>query len=112
MPTLENTILFLEEDNLTKEVTLAEFDRILQSLIYQKGFNKIKGIVIGRFQKDSKVKIDFLKAVIQTKSELKNLPVIVNADFGHTTPQITFPIGGSAKLIVTNQIIELAIMKH
>ena len=47
MPDLNNSILFLEDDYLSNPET---FDRDLQSLIHLPDFNKVKGIVIGRFQ--------------------------------------------------------------
>ncbi len=42
---------------------------------------------------------DSLKQIIASKRELRGIPVIANVDFGHTTPQLTFPIGGHAKLV-------------
>ena len=39
-----------------------------------------------------------LRKIIKTKKELDGIPVISNADFGHTTPIATFPIGGTAKI--------------
>ena len=45
--------------------------------------------------------------IIKTKKELENIPVIAGADFGHTTPIFTFPIGGNAKLVAKNEKIEL-----
>lgn len=55
--------------------------------------------------------LEKLKYIIETKEELKNLPIIANVDFGHTNPLITFPIGGTAKLKVDNKV-ELIILKH
>jgi len=36
--------------------------------------------------------------IIKNKKELKNIPIVINADFGHTTPICTIPIGGYAKI--------------
>lgn len=55
--------------------------------------------------------LEKLKYIIKTKEELKNLPIIANADFGHTNPLITFPIGGTVKLKVGDKV-ELQILKH
>ncbi|WNB94015.1 LD-carboxypeptidase [Bacillus sp. NEB1478] len=95
MPDLENSILFLEDDS---EVNARTFDRDLQSLIHQPRFIGVKGLVIGRFEKVSHISDEELRYVIQTKEELSNIPVVVNADFGHTTPIFTFPIGGRCEL--------------
>ena len=39
-----------------------------------------------------------LEFIINNKPELKNIPIIANVDFGHTTPILTIPLGGYAKL--------------
>jgi muramoyltetrapeptide carboxypeptidase LdcA involved in peptidoglycan recycling len=39
--------------------------------------------------------------IVKTKKELNNIPIIANADFGHTTPIFTFPIGGKVKIEAT-----------
>ena len=92
----EDTILFIEDDTITN--ALAEFERDLQALIHQEDFKHVKGIVIGRFLKDAKVTKEGLEFVIKTKEELKNIPVIANVDFGHTSPILTIPLGGFAKI--------------
>ena len=102
MPDLNDSIVFLEVDNYTQGVDLLEFERQLQSLLLQKGSDGIKGIVIGRFQRGSKVTREQLRYVIETKQELENIPVIANVDFGHTNPMITFPVGGGCSLAVKN----------
>jgi muramoyltetrapeptide carboxypeptidase len=108
MPDISNSILFLEDDNISNDVT---FNRDLQSLIHQPNFDKVKGIVIGRFQKGSEMTLEKLKYIIETKEELRNIPIIANVDFGHTNPLITFPIGGSAKLKVDDKV-KLIIINH
>lgn len=90
-PNLNNSVLFLEDDSESK---LVNFDRDLQSLIHLPSFKGVKGVVIGRFQKASEVANEKLIKIIKSKAELKNMPVIANVDFGHTSPIITFPIGG------------------
>jgi len=97
MPSLKDSVLFLEDDKLTCPKT---FDRDLQSLIHQPGFRDVKGIVIGRFEKVSNVSNELIQTIIHTKKELSHIPVVANADFGHTTPMFTFPIGGKVKLQV------------
>jgi len=109
MPALKDSILLLEDDYESKPRT---FDRDLQSLIHQPGFEGVKGIVIGRFQPESNMEPDMLVKIIKTKQELANIPVIVNADFGHTTPQFTFPIGGRGKLIALDGQASFTIIEH
>ena len=47
--------------------------------------------------------------MIKNKPELDKIPIIAGADFGHTTPIITFPIGGYAKLKANNDEINLTV---
>ena len=101
MPDLTDTILFLEEDSLVGEEFPYEFDRNLVSLIQQKNFNKVKAIVIGRTQTQTKMTLTKWKKILN-KKELKNIPIIINANFGHTTPNATIPIGGRC-VIDTNK---------
>lgn len=111
MPSLDNAILFLEDDALTGKERAVSFDRDLQSLIYQPGFEKVKGLIIGRFQQASKMSLNLLKTIIQNKKALQRMPIIANVDFGHTDPIITFPIGGTIK-IRANDSINMMIINH
>ena len=108
-PGLENTILFIEEDD---EVSPQLFDRQLQSILHQNDAHGIQAIVIGRFQDKSQMTMDLLKKIICTKKELRNIPVIANVDFGHTTPFATFPIGGTVQLIINNDCAKITISNH
>lgn len=89
------TILFIED---TEDSSLADFERNLQALIYQEDFKNVKGLVIGRFQKGSKVTREGLEFILNTKPELKNMPILANVDFGHSAPLLTIPLGGKAVL--------------
>lgn len=109
MPDLSNSILFLEDDN---EVQPKTFDRDLQSLIHLPAFSGVKGIIIGRFEKDSNMTDELLKGIIKSKKELDHLPVISNVDFGHTDPKITFPVGGEVRMIADKDHPRITILKH
>lgn len=109
MPSLEGSILFLEDD---AESQPHHFDRDIQSLIHLPEFSGVKGIVIGRFQKESNMSIDLLTKIIKTKKELAGMPVLANADFGHTDPKITFPVGGRVKFISIPDQAKLTITTH
>lgn len=109
MPDLEGALLLLEDD---EEILPVHFDRLLQSLIHQPGFEGVRGIVLGRFQRASKMDLDALKAIIESKHELAGIPVVANASFGHTTPQLTFPIGGHGRLCAEEGAVGLFIDVH
>ncbi len=109
MPELADTILFIEDD---AESDPQHFDRDLVSLIQQPGFAGVKGIVIGRFQKESNMSNDLLLQIISSKKHLAHLPILANVDFGHTNTMITFPVGGHVELEVGKEHSRLFISKH
>ena len=98
----KDTIMFIEDDEASSAV---DFDRNLQALCYQPDFKNVKGLVIGRFQKASKISREDLEFIIGSKSELQNMPVVANVDFGHTTPIMTVPLGGKAKINGTEIVV-------
>ena len=109
MPNIENKILFLEDDDMAGKIYLMEFDRNLQSLIHMPEFKTVKALVFGRSQKATDMTKEKWIKLIKNKPELANIPVIAGVDFGHSTPIITFPIGGDAILKAKDNNIELYI---
>ncbi len=97
MPSLQNSILFLEDDVESK---YRDFDRNFQSLIHLPEFTGVKGILFGRFQDGSKITKEMLQSMVAIRPELRHVPILANVDFGHTEPKLTFPIGGTARLVV------------
>lgn len=109
MPDLENSILWIEDDALVgKEAFNKEFDRDLQSLLHTAKNKNIQGIVVGRAEKNCEMTDEKWIKIFETKREIKDVPIVINADFGHTTPIFTFPIGGYAK-IKADENIEIEI---
>ncbi|MGH3147779.1 MAG: S66 family peptidase [Rubrobacter sp.] len=109
MPDLGDSVLLLEDD---EEMLPVHFDRLLQSLIHQPGFEGVRGLVVGRFQKASEMELDTLKAIVGSKRELAGMPVVANASFGHTTPEFTFPIGGYGRVRAGAGAVDLRIEEH
>ncbi|MEJ9230255.1 LD-carboxypeptidase [Peribacillus butanolivorans] len=99
MPSLKDSILFIEDD---EESHPFSFDRDLQSLLQLPDASGIKGIVIGRFQKESGMTDYALQEIIATKKEINGIPVIANANFGHVHPFVTVPVGAKAVMDVKN----------
>lgn len=108
-PNLHNTILFLEDDY---ESLPHHFDCHLQSLLLLEDFKQVKGIVFGRFQKQSNMTKELLQRIIETKKELQSIPIIAGVDFGHTSPMITFPIGGEVHIKASSNDPHIVITKH
>lgn len=90
-----DTILFLED---TEGADIYSFMRNLIALTYQPDFGNVKGLVIGRFQKGSKITRELLEYMLNSIEALTGLPIVANADFGHSTPLLTLPIGGKAEI--------------
>jgi muramoyltetrapeptide carboxypeptidase len=90
MPSLKNSILFIEDD---EESHSRSFDRDLQSLLHLPDAGSIRALLIGRFQENSNITDEALKKIIMSKEELKNIPIIANVNFGHVQPFATLPIG-------------------
>ena len=112
LPEVEESVLFVEEDEMAGELAAVEFDRNLQSVINLPQFKFVRGIVIGRFQKASMMTIEKIFKIIKAKKELDKLPVIADVDFGHTDPKVTFPVGGEVSLEAVKGKIKLQIPKH
>lgn len=109
-PNIKNSILFLEEDFETSPDLLS---RNLTSLSLQKDFKSIKGVLMGRFQNSSGLSDSLLKNIL-LETLPKNIPIIINLDFGHTMPISTLPIGGELELDANKGIKECSIkvLKH
>ena len=112
MPSLKNAILFIETDDFGGKQAVIEFERDLQSLLHLPDAKYIKGIVFGRFQKESGMNLKKLEFILASKKELKNLPIISDADFGHTQPIVTLPIGGTVRIEAKGNSATIEILKH
>jgi muramoyltetrapeptide carboxypeptidase len=106
MPSLKDSILFIEDD---LESHPHRFDRDLQSLLHLPDANQIKAILIGRFQKDSNMTDAALAQIIRSKRELENIPVIANVNIGHVHPFVTIPIGATATIVAKGNDTEIII---
>ncbi|MFA9555750.1 S66 peptidase family protein [Evansella sp. AB-rgal1] len=109
MPSLKNSVLFIEDDYESNALT---FDRDLQSVLHLPDFEAVRGIVIGRFQKGSNISEETIRKIVHSKKELSSIPVIYHADFGHTTPIFTFPIGGHVKIQAKDEQVKIIIVHH
>ena len=109
MPDISNKVLFLEDDDMAGKIYLMEFDRNLQSLMHMPEFKTVKGIVLGRSQVATAMTKEKWIKLIKNKKELASIPVVAGADFGHSTPIFTFPVGGRAKVSAHGNDIKIII---
>ncbi|WP_202912056.1 S66 family peptidase [Nesterenkonia muleiensis] len=108
MPPLDGAVLFLEDDSLSSAVTFA---RDLTSLLQLPDAEGIKGLLIGRFQQESGLTRELLAEIVSRQPALQGLPVLANLDFGHTSPMLTLPVGGTAA-ISTAGSAEVTVSTH
>lgn len=109
MPKANDIILFIEDDGENHETFTKTFDRDFESLIQCLGKGNIKGIIIGRAEKSCSMGYEKWQMIFNTKKDLNNIPIIINADFGHTNPMITIPLGGEAIINATKEEVNIII---
>ena len=109
MPKDDNIILFIEDDDFSGQNFLLEFDRNLESLFQTNLGKKVKGIIIGKAQTKCNMNDEKWHQLIKSKKYLDNIPIVFDANFGHTTPIITFPIGGICEMNITKEKIFIKI---
>ncbi|WP_369371304.1 S66 peptidase family protein [Promicromonospora sp. Populi] len=110
MPSLDGALLFLEDDF---ESDAAHVARNLTSLLQQPDADGVTGLVVGRFQSSSAVTREALDEIVARQPALRGKPVLAGVDFGHTSPLLTFPVGGTAELAVgPNDAATLTITRH
>ena len=110
-PPLADSMLFMESPSDGK-VSLMSLDSALRSLSFQKGFERVRGIVIGRYSRDARISPNNLQEIIDSNPAVPDIPIIANVDFGHTTPMMTFPIGGICKLDVSENQVYMEFPVH
>lgn len=99
-PDFNNKILFLEDD---PDETPGTIDRYLTQFRHFKIFEKINGLVLGRFHTNVNFCKDYpLEKIILEATKGYQFPIILDVDFGHTEPMITIPLGNQAKIIAQN----------
>ena len=102
-PSLENTILFLEDDNITGGDFVREFFTNLQRLMSMPEFSKVKGIVIGRsIDQSLRNHLHLLGKFFAGNPLFSHIVVLYGLDFGHTSPMGTFSVGGDCKISIVD----------
>lgn len=103
-PVFDNKILFLEEIDDTDE----SIEHYLWRLRVAGVFDKIRGMVVGKFMKIYSIKRNGSAPLLRNASILKQIfirategfdfPILYGVDFGHYVPSLTLPVGVKAKL--------------
>jgi len=96
LPDLTGKILFIEEDETS---TPAHVDRFIYQCKQLGWFNKISGLVLGRFTEQSSFSTeDSLEDILKEHLLEAKFPIFYNVDFGHSDPLISIPNGGIATI--------------
>lgn len=111
MPELQNSVLWVEDDNIMGDAFIHEFDRNLQSLLQVSGAESVRGIIFGRFDESCKLDAPAAERIIREKIP-PHIPVVYGVDFGHVFPMITFPVGGRVRLTAADGRVEIQIIEH
>lgn len=86
-------IFLLEDDDEAGNYTAREVSRRFESLLQLPSFqNNLRGLIVGRFQPNSKVSDKDIASILMSKN-LTDIPIVCGVDFGHTLPMLTLPIG-------------------
>lgn len=109
MPPLAGSIVLIEENS---EIRPRSFDRLLQALIHQPGFDEVRALLIGRFTSASRVSESVLTQIVRSYPQLLRIPVIANLSVGHTYPQFTCPIGGTVRVKASTTGTTLDVLRH
>ncbi|MCB9988911.1 MAG: LD-carboxypeptidase [Rhodospirillales bacterium] len=96
-PDFNGAILFIEDvgDELSR------YDRMLIHLRNTGVFDQISGLILGDFGKPLDTGMPFgftLEDIVREHTSDRDIPVIMNAPFGHLGQLLTFPVGGKARL--------------
>ncbi len=102
-PDFNNKILFLED--YADESPLDEIDSKINILRQYKVFEKIRGLWIGYYEKDTE--IAKFEDVIMNNLKKYTFPILKCNDFGHNCENVVIPIGAKVKLHATNCEVEI-----
>lgn len=94
-PKMDQVILFVEDN---AKINGASFSNHLHALFQSKKVINVRGMLIGRFQPESKINANDLNHIVSRIPDLADVPVIANLDFGHTLPMHTIPIGAAVEI--------------
>ncbi len=96
-PNMDSVILCLEDD---ENESPSFIDRHLTQLRHLGVYDKIAGMVIGRFREKNGFEEGQLEQIILTATRGYTFPIVIGADFGHSDPMYILPNGVYASLQV------------
>jgi muramoyltetrapeptide carboxypeptidase LdcA involved in peptidoglycan recycling len=104
-PTWDRAIMFFETSE--EKPSPATVDGILMDYENMGVFSRLQGLLVGRpmhYNDDEKRE---LRDVVLERTRRYAFPIISDMDFGHTSPQITLPIGRRARIDASARRFEI-----
>jgi muramoyltetrapeptide carboxypeptidase LdcA involved in peptidoglycan recycling len=95
-PDWEDAILFFETSE--DKPSPATADGILMDYQNMGVFEKLRGMLVGRPMAYSDEEKQALRERILERTQGYGFPIITDMDFGHTSPQLTLPIGCTVRI--------------
>jgi muramoyltetrapeptide carboxypeptidase len=110
-PDVDGAVLFLESPGQGK-ASLMAMDGALRSLVLVPAFRGVAAVVLGRFPSSAGVSREGLQRAVGGIEGLARLPILANVDFGHTTPAMTIPIGGTCRILASDDGSKISLLVH
>ena len=82
-------------------------DSILMDYENMGVLEKLKGLLVGRPMRYTDEQKQQLREVVLERTSQYTFPIVADMDFGHTSPQLTMPVGCRARIDVENQRFEI-----
>jgi muramoyltetrapeptide carboxypeptidase len=109
LPSLSGAVLAVEDDARS---TPSIFARQLTSLFQVPAAAGVRGLLIGRFQRNTGMTRSLLTRIVAGLALPAGVPVLGNADFGHTFPMATLPVGGQVRLVSAATDPHLTLLRY
>jgi len=110
-PDFSGSIFFWEisesDCDFTKGERIENIDSYLTDLELSGVFEKIKGMIVGRFFGYSKQEEKEVIKIIKQRTASYNFPILIGVDIGHTDPMITLPIGVKVRIDSSKNLFEI-----
>ncbi|MES1184569.1 MAG: S66 peptidase family protein [Myxococcales bacterium] len=104
-PDWHETIFFFETSE--NKSSPSKVDGLLMDYENMGVFENLRGMLVGRSMRYSPAEVAELRDIILERTRRYDFPIVTDMDFGHTSPQLTLPIGCRARIDTTQQTLEI-----
>ncbi len=85
----------------------AKVDGLLMDYENMGVLQELKGLMVGRPMRYTEKEKQQLRAVVLERTKGYTFPIVADMDFGHTSPQLTIPIGCRARINAEDRRVEV-----